>query len=203
MLQMFKIKLGKAPIYLRILTPNNVEARTRYALRNNANMDIPVARIEAYSKSFFPATACSWNTLPQSLKGKYTVNAFKYAQYKLVKKANPLFYFGERRVSVIHSKLCVKCSALRGHLFHELHVIDSPLCPCDSGAEEDNDHYLLNCTKFTEQRRAMQISWRNLGLPWPPPVDHLLYGIPDQPHPINIHVFSIVHQYIFDSNRFV
>jgi hypothetical protein len=56
-LQLFKIKLGKAPIYLRNLTLNNVEARTRYALRNNANMDIPVARIEAYSKSFFSGSS--------------------------------------------------------------------------------------------------------------------------------------------------
>jgi hypothetical protein len=199
---MFKIKIGKAPGYLRDLTPNNVEARTRYELRTNANMDIPPARIEAYSKSFFPATAHAWNTLAPSTRQLPSVEAFKYVIKKATVRTNPLYYFGERRVSIIHARLRVKCSLLKAHLFHELHVIDSPLCPCATGVEEDNEHFFFTCRLFTEQRNVMRASILNVISDWPPPIEHLLHGIPDQTHVTNIHVFSIVHQFIFQSKRF-
>jgi hypothetical protein len=201
-LQLFKIKLGKAPAYLRDLTPNNVQARTRYSLRNNDNMDIPTARIEAYSRSFFPASARAWNELPVALKQSPSVNSFKYAQKLKVDKANPLFYYGDRKVAVIHSRLRIKCSVLKAHLFHELHVIESPLCLCASGEEEDCEHFFFRCTEYSEARTIMRTSLENLAINWPPPINHLLFGIPDQPHPTNIHIFSIVHQYLYDSERF-
>jgi hypothetical protein len=201
-LQLFKIKMGKAPAYLSDLTPSNVEARTRYVLRNREDMDVPPARIEAYSKSFFPASARAWNDLPHSLKTSPSVEAFKYRQKLSRGKANPLFYFGERKVSIVHARMRTKCSYLKAHLYHELHVIDSPLCLCGSGDEEDNKHFLLICTKYNEAREIMRTSWANLNLDWPPPVDYLLFGIPDLPHPVNIHIFSIVHQYLYDSERF-
>jgi hypothetical protein len=201
-LQLFKIKMGKAPTYLRDLTPNNVCARTRYALRNRDNMDIPHARIETYSRSFFPASARIWNDLPIALKRSPSINSFKYAQKIKVVKANPLYYYGERKAAVIHSRLRIKCSALKAHLFHELNVIESPLCNCGTGEEENSEHYFFNCTLYTESRRAMRLSLENLEINWPPPLDYLLFGIPDQPHPINIHIFSIVHQYLNDSERF-
>jgi hypothetical protein len=202
LLQLYKIKMGKAPSYLRDLLPNNVEARTRYALRNNENMDVPTARIEIYSRSFYPSTARLWNNLPENHRQSPSVASFKYAQKVLQEKSNPLYYFGERKVSVIHSRLRIRCSVLKAHLFHELHVIDSPLCPCGTGEEEDNEHFFLKCTKFDQARMVMRASWGNLTLCWPPPIDYLLFGIPDQPHPINIHIFTIVHQYLYDTERF-
>ena len=165
-------------------------------------MDIPMARIEAYSKSFFPSTARLWNTLEPSTRRLPSVEAFKYFIKKGTARPNPLYYFGERRVSIIHARLRIKCSLLKAHLFYELNVIDSPLCTCASGEEEDTEHFFFKCRLFNEPRDVLRASMNNIITHWPPTIDYLLYGIPDQTHVTNIHIFSIVHQYIYHSKRF-
>ena len=202
LLQLYKIARGKSPAYLTTLLPNNVQARTRYVLRNRGNMDVPAARLEAYSRSFFPATARLWNDTPEILKNAPSVESFKYRVKSKLPKTNPLFYFGERRVSVIHSRLRIKCSILKAHLFYELHVIDSPLCDCVTGEEEDNEHFFLKCPNHIAARQTLRASWGNISPNWPPPVDHFLFGIKEETHPLNINIFSMVHQFIFDTERF-
>ena len=60
---MHKVENGLAPSYLQDLMRNRVQARTLYNLLNTDDRDIPVARISAYSNSFFPAATRQWNEL--------------------------------------------------------------------------------------------------------------------------------------------
>jgi hypothetical protein len=64
---MFKIENNLAPTYLQDLVPEPIQAQTRYNLRNRHDLQIPFARLETYSQSFFPAAARLWNSLSQNI----------------------------------------------------------------------------------------------------------------------------------------
>ena len=92
-------------------------------------------------------------------------------------------------------------SPLKAHLSNILHVIESPLCPCGTGEEENPKHFFFTCTLFDRQREQLN---QNL-LPFiitENEITHLLYGIPHADHSINLHVYGAVHQYIRDTKRF-
>jgi hypothetical protein len=90
-------------------------------------------------------------------------------------------------------------SLLKADLCNILHVEQSPLCPCQSGVEEDAKHYFFACHLFNEQRAALKSDL----LPYViDDTDPLLFGLPDEDHNTNIHIFSAVHKYIRDTRRF-
>jgi hypothetical protein len=204
-LQMYKIMKGKSPSYLRDLVPGNVEARTRYGLRNRDDIDwrpVRNARIELHSNSFFPVSSRNWNILEAKLKAAPSVESYKYIQKAKLEKPNPLFYFGDRRANIIHARLRIGCSELKAHLHDELHVIESPLCPCGAGVDETPEHFFFECTQYAAARNIFRNNLSTIMTQWPPPIETILSGLKDQPHPINVHLFSIIHQYIISSQRF-
>jgi hypothetical protein len=97
---MFKIDSGKAPSYLQDLFPNPIEARTRYNLRNRRDLQVPFARLETYSQSFFPAAVRAWNSLSSKIKEAPSDDAFKarYLKEHPRPKKNNLYYSGARDV---------------------------------------------------------------------------------------------------------
>jgi hypothetical protein len=74
---MFKIENNQAPSYLQDLVPEPIQACTRYNLRNRHDLQIPFARHETYSQSFFPAAARLWNSLSLNIRQATTDFTFK------------------------------------------------------------------------------------------------------------------------------
>ena len=190
---------GLAPSYLKDLVPDRVGMRTRYELRNRHNLDLPVARINCLSYSFFPTTTKKWNDLNMELKNKSSVDAFKNALKKQLPKKNPLFHYGGRLENCIQSRMRIGNSPLNDDLHTILHVIDSPLCPCGSGLNETSEHFFFECDLYDQQREVMK---QDL-LPYViNDVNYLLYGVPNESYTDNIKIFSAVHKFIRDTKRF-
>ena len=162
-----------------------------------------MARLVSYSQSFFPAAARLWNELTDAIKNSPSVASFKHNYLKKHPRpaANPLYYRGERRTAVTHSRMRIGCSGLNHDLCNHLHVIDSPACTCPSGEDETAKHYLLHCLKFTAERHIMvttlaQLNYVN------PSVDLLLRGNPTCHVTHNAEIFKAVHTFIISTKRF-
>jgi hypothetical protein len=197
---MYNIVHGNSPSYLRDLVPNLVANRTGYLLRNRGDLDPPLARLNVYANSFFPKTTNLWNDLDREAKLAPSIEAFKARHARSLPKRNIMYYFGGRRESTMHARMRIRNSPLKADLFRFLHVIDSPLCPCNMGVEEDAKHYFFNCPLFNEQRRVLVADL----LPYIfERVEPLLFGLPDDDHITNIHIFTAVHKYIKDTKRFI
>jgi hypothetical protein len=127
---MYKIVQGEAPRYLTDLVPGLVRTRTNYRLRNRANLDPPLARLNVYANSFFPRTTRVWNDLTTTIKNLPSANALKAHHKRSLPEKNALFYYGNRSEAMIHARMRIANSPLKADLSGSLHVIDSPLCPC-------------------------------------------------------------------------
>jgi hypothetical protein len=196
---MYKIINGKAPSYLTDLIPDLVQDRTTYHLRNRGDLQIPLTRLSILTNSFFPQSIRLWNDLDNNVKSLPSVDAFKAHHARTLPKKNPLYYFGERLASAIHARLRIGNSPLKADLCNILHVIDSPACPCGSGAVETAEHFFFACPLFDRQRTQLNADLSPFLVD---NIQHLLFGIPNSDHLVNLHVFSAVHKYIRDSKRF-
>ena len=192
-----------APTYLQDLMPDQVQARTRYNLRNVENRDIPLARISSYSNSFFPAATRQWNNLKETTKQSPTPDSFKrnFLKENPRPKRNLLYYRGSRQNQIIHAKLRLGCSPLNFDLHAKLHVIDSPLCSCDLSEPEIVEHFFFHCPKYTRIRRTMRAGITTLD-PQCYNVHSVLHGNPNLDEQKNIQLFKIVHQFLDASKRF-
>jgi hypothetical protein len=195
----YNIVNDKAPSYLIEQLPGHVQDRTDYPLRNRENRDVPHARLNRYANSFFPAATRAWNSVSPDLKNAPSLNAMKARHRQKLQKPNPLYYFGSRLESCIHARMRIKNSPLKAHLHSELNVIESPLCPCGSGAEEDVEHYFFSCQLYNDERAELQTNLLPYVINNP---DYLLFGVPNEDHATNLHVFTAVHQFIKDTKRF-
>jgi hypothetical protein len=151
LVQFYKIINNKAPQYLRNILPNQVGNRTNYMLRNRNEIDTQITRINCLTNSFFPAAVRLWNNLENEIKNLPSVGAFKSRRSRLLPKPNPLVYFGGRLEACIHARLMIRNSPLKEHLCNELHVIDSPLCDCGTGAVETTKHFFFECAVYEPQ----------------------------------------------------
>jgi hypothetical protein len=199
LVQFYKIMTGRAPSYLSDLVPDQVGTRTRYELRNRQNLDLPIARINSLSYSFFPTTAKLWNNLRTEHKSKPSIQSFKMTRTRNLPKKNPLYSIGARLESCIHSRLRIGNSPLNAHLCNDLHVIPSPICPCGAGQNETPEHFFLTCSLFDQSRNELK---QDL-LPYViNNVDFLLYGVPNESIAENTKIFTAVHKFIRNSKRF-
>jgi hypothetical protein len=196
---MYNIVHGRAPSYLGDLVPETVGNRTGYMLRNRGDLDPPLTRVNVYANSFVPRTTHIWNNLDRCDSNAPSVEAFRAHHTRSLPRKNPLYYFGRRFESTIHARMRIGNSPLKAHLSNILHVIESPLCPCLSGVEEDTKHFFFKCPLFTVQRAALITDL----LPYRiDEVEPLLFGLPYEDHITNVHIFSAVHKYICDTKRF-
>jgi hypothetical protein len=195
----YKIVNGNAPKYLTDLLPTTVQNRTNYNLRNRQNRDNQLTRLNCLTYSFFPNTTKLWNDLTAIIKSRPSIEAFKSALIKGVPAKNPLYLFGGRLEACIHARLRIGNSPLKADLFHSLHVIPSPLCPCGSGREENAEHFFFHCPiydahRITLKRELLPFVINN--------VDYLLFGLQSENHADNILIFSAVHNFIRNTKRF-
>ena len=198
---MYRIINNQAPKYLIDLLPDLVRDRTGYNLRNQGDLDAPLARLNVYANSFFPRTINAWNDLSPEVTQAPSVEAFKAYHSRHLPQKNPLYYYGERYIAVIHARMRILNSPLKADLCNILHVEASPLCDCGLGQIEDAAHYFFRCPRFTTQRDELTADL----LPHiigEDQLNYLLFGIPDTDHPTNLHVFSAVHKYMKNTERF-
>jgi hypothetical protein len=200
---MYKILNGLAPRYLQDLIPGRVQTRTRYQLRNRNDLQVPLARLETYSQSFFPAATRTWNNLTEVTKSSPSVKSFKHQYLKEFPRppANPLFYRGSRFSAVHHARMRIRCSGLNSDLHNVLHVVDSPLCTCQLGVDETVEHFFLRCPKFAVQRQAMLADLALLNVR-EPTEQILLFGIGNSSLAHNTKLFETIHKYITSTKRF-
>jgi hypothetical protein len=201
---MYKIDSGKAPTYLQDLLPSPIEARTRHNLRNRRDLQVPFARLETYSQSFFPAAVRSWNSIPNDIKEATSDNAFKARYLKKFPrpKRNHLYYSGPRDANIAHARMRIGCSLLNYDLANNMHVIDNPNCFCIMGVPETSKHFLCVCPWYTAARTKMYVDLINI--PNLPSISNelLLYGDEELDDQTNLLIFKIVHHFIRETNRF-
>ena len=95
---------GLAPNYLNNLIPPTVGSSSTYNLRRPNNLRTIACRTSLYSNSFLPDVINDWNDLPDEIRNAESLSSFKY-RLKLDKPIpNKLFFFGDRKMQVIHTR---------------------------------------------------------------------------------------------------
>jgi hypothetical protein len=200
---MYKVNNGLAPTYLQDLIPNQVQSRTRYQLRNAADLDVPLARLSTYSNSFFPAATRLWNNLSIRTRTSPSPNSFKtnYLKEHPRPPQNSLFYKGQRQAQIMMARMRIGCSSLNYDLCNKLHVKDSPSCACDSTSAETVEHYFMKCSRYTHFRAILRMDILSIDLE-SFTMQVILNGNPALDPKTNQTILKHVHQFISSTNRF-
>jgi hypothetical protein len=198
LVQFYKISHNLAPIYLRDLLPAQVLNRTIYQLRNRTNIDVPMARLNRYLYSFFPATTRAWNALPDLAKDAPSVNAFSHRLRKSFTTPEQFYYEGTRRWAVHHTRLRLNCSLLNHDLCTKMFVVPSPACECGD-AIEDAHHFFFVCPQYAVIRPKLINSLAGLANI---NIRSVLFGKKDAIGDVNSRIFSLARDFIRDSGRF-
>jgi len=130
---MFNIVNNHCPTYLHESLP--VHVQHRHNLRNDSNIRNFRARTDKFRTSILPDCIRLWNDIPPAIKILPTIELFRTA-IQTNPCVNVLYNGIDRRLSVIHAQLRMKCSNLNSHLFN-LHVVDNPFCNCSVNVIED------------------------------------------------------------------
>ena len=129
-------------------------------------------------------------------------NIFKYrlkSKYPLPKKPPTYYTIGDRKASILHTRLRNRCSSLRGDLFR-CNLLD--ICHCECGNETESvEHYFLHCNRYRVQRIRLLDDILAIGIE--PTVKNMLYGNVSLDFDQNCMLFKSVQRYITDTNRFV
>ena len=196
LIMMYKIINNLCPQYLsdilNILNPSSHD----YNLRNRVNILIKI-RTETLKKSFFPYTINLWNSLPMDFKISKNLNIFKN---KIIKKDKDrsLFQHGPRHLQIFLSRIRMGCSALNGHLFHFLKVLDRPECECGYNVESPY-HYFLSCPLYAAHRPSLVNTVSNITRI---NVNILIFGDKGCSLESNKLIFDAVFDYIKNTKRF-
>ena len=128
---MYKITKNLSPAYLISLVPDTVGSNSSYPLRNGANIRNVTARTTSYSNSFVPSAITEWNNLPLETRNADSLHSFKIILSCDTTKPYLLYYYGERRQQMLHSRLRTHCSSLNQDLYM-CNIVQSPLCRCEA-----------------------------------------------------------------------
>ena len=105
---------------------------------------------------------------------------------------------GSRKCNIIHTRLRHQCSSLGADLFRA-NIINNLSCPCGCPLEDDI-HYLLECSLYTNAR--MQL-FMNITLYSVISIEILLFGSDNLTDETNLIVFTNVQKkYVYHTNRF-
>jgi hypothetical protein len=199
----YKICKNRAPQYLSNIL-SSFERNPFYRLRDNFKYLLPQTRSSSYLKSFFPLAISLWNSLPLDYRNAKSLESFKSSLHQKT-KVNILYYYGERWANIHHARLRMGCSLLNGHLFTNIHVVNSPKCNCGYPYEDIN-HFFNFCPKFDHQRAVLKNTLINsnlLDLDLNPNPELLLYGDKKLNVDQNLTLFQAVHEYLRTTNRFL
>ena len=191
----YKMHNNLTPNYLSSLIPQQVEAISRYNLRNAQDIRNIRTRTSLYYNSFLPSTLRQWNDLSSETRQSTSLNSFKRL-LKMDKISVPQYYYGNRKAQMLHTRERTGCSALNFDLFIK-NISDSPMCVC--GSIENVQHFFFHCNLFHRQRVLLLNAVSNLCTP---SVNVLLQGDQSLTNETNANIFQHVHDFIISSKRF-
>jgi hypothetical protein len=198
LLQFYKIANNLAPTYLIDILPAQVHERTVYQLRNRDNLDVPLARLNRYLYSFFPATTRDWNKLQDTIKNAPSIKAFKSRLAGSSRRAPAYYYKGVRRWAVYHTRMRLNCSPLNSDLCHKMFVVASSACECGH-ANEDAYHFFRDCPRYALIRPLFLAELARYG---PFSIRNILFGNQGLIDDLNLAMFELIQNFIRDSGRF-
>ena len=114
-------------------------------------------------------------------------------------KKSSHFSCGNRYLSVLHTRIRNKCSALKVDL-HSANLILNPNCICGGYQKENSEHFLLFCNRYIVYRNKMLSSLNMNGVEIN--VDTLLFGNDFLSDETNYEIILIIQRYIKDTGRF-
>ena len=132
-----KMVHGIAPKYLQDMLPQTVAERNSYQVRNASGLSQSIVRtrLSLFEHSFLPSSIKLWNMLPEEQRTIADPQTFKKSLLPDKNDKVNLFFLGERRTNITHSRLRMNCSALKAHLY-DMHIIDDPRCTCGAQIED-------------------------------------------------------------------
>ena len=198
LIMLYKIKNNLAPDYLFHLIPQENHELIRYNLRNNADIAMPLAKKEAFRRSFVPFSIKLWNELPKSKRSSPCLDMFKSSLKDNSPDPQVLYYYGERWPSIHHARMRLGCSKLNYDLCYNLHVINSSECSCGAMIE-DAYHYFFLCPTFQDLRLQL---FNAISSFCDVKLKTILYGNDLLDDKYNKVIFDAVHTFIVSSNRF-
>lgn len=161
---------------------------------------IKIFRLDCYKTSFLPSSIELWNNLSVDCRSVTSLNLFKKSISNITRATAPKFYYiGERKFTILHSRLRNSCSSLNGDL-HRVNIVNDPSCSCGYYFE-NAFHYFFDCSKYTYQRNILFASLNQINI-HPVTLELLLYGDCLLSDTINSRIFSYVQLYIKQSSRF-
>ena len=197
--QMHKIVNSDAPSYLVDTLPIMVGDQSCYPiLRDRKNISKMRSRLTLYEGSFFPKTISEYNNLNSTTRNIINNKAFKDAVKTKIETPKPWFYVGDRRKSIVHSRLRMNCSQLSYDLY-ALGIINNPSCLCGH-VREDATHFLLFCPLYNQQRRKLFNIFDNIG--FGKNVSNILHGNSESDRASNIKATLAIHDFFRSSGRF-
>ena len=152
---MYKIVNNESPSYLSDLLPNRVNQAANYNFRNSENFQVPFSRLCSFDSSFFPATLRLWNDLDLSIRNSSTLVEFKakLRNQDQKDKANDILSIGERKHSIILTRIRHNCSSLNADL-NRVSIVPSSACTCGANFKTAQ-HYFFECRNYTNQRHNL------------------------------------------------
>ena len=109
------------------------------------HFQVPFSRLCSFDSSFFPATLRLWNDLNLSIRNSSTLVEFKakLRNQDQTDKANDILSIGERKHSIILTRIRHNCSSLNADL-NRLNIVPSSACTCGANFETAQ-HYFFEC----------------------------------------------------------
>ena len=157
----YKILKNKTPQYLFKFIP---EKSSYYSTRNNENIPLMKVKHNFFRNSFFPSTIIEWNNLDPNLRNAESFSVFKSNILKFIRPTpRSLFNCDNHKGIRLLTRLRLGLSHLREHKFrHNFQNCLNPLCSC--GLEvESTSHFLLHCPLFSDNRRTLLSTLKNIG----------------------------------------
>ena len=211
---LFKMINGHVPSYLSMILTPLVSSVHHYPLRNTHHLRLPTVTTSRYQKAFLPSTIKLWNQLPVEIISLTDLSQFKRAvtAHLFQQKAPAHWNFGERSLSIFHTRLRLGLSGLNAHLFtHGLS--DNKKCACHYHTE-DVSHFFFSCPQYAAHRPAL-LSALEQSIQQVDPVLNLqmlnsgsklelvLNGSVHLSHNDNVALFNAVQTFIYKSRGFI
>ena len=166
------------------------------------------ARTERFRKSFFPYCVNEWNKLDSRIRDLPSISRFKRAIFDFIRpKSSPTFRVEDNHGLVLLTRLRVDFSHLREHKFRHgfLDTLD-PFCSCRNNSIETTEHFLLQCSNFSNERLILFDSLRTIVSLFPLNLQSLckllLFGDSKLSDNTNHDILTNVIDFITASNRF-
>ena len=129
------------------------ERELNYGLRRANTFDQPIERMNRSSNTYFQNCSKEWNRLHISVQSGKTISEFKKRLIQIMRPVrrsifNVHYLYGVKLLT----RLRVEFSDFRSHRYNHNFHCSEPSCSCQTG-EENNEHFLLRCPRFSTQRK--------------------------------------------------